>query len=149
MHLKLEAYGPEAGNAFVEAMEQSAAQGHSHFTSPKEAASFHSQNIASNAIRLQADSQFGEGGRSYIQAVAANSDDPNLLDLGKANKAMTDLGKAQSALGANFQNVFGEALKNHSDNGERMSSHIASEYNKVKQEKKDAEPPQVPVNDQA
>ena len=145
----LEAYGPEAGNAFVEAMEQSAAQGHSHFTSPKEAASFHSQNIASNAIRLQADSQFGEGGRSYIQAVAANSDDPNLLDLGKANKAMTDLGKAQSALGANFQNVFGEALKNHSDNGERMSSHIASEYNKVKQEKKDAEPPQVPVNDQA
>ena len=62
---------------------------------------------------------------------------------------MTDLGKAQSALGANFQNVFGEALKNHSDNGERMSSHIAVEYNKIKQEQKNAEQPQIPNNDQA
>lgn len=145
----LEPYGPEAGEAFVEAMEQSAVEGHSHFTSPKEAASFHSQNIASNAIRLQADSQFGEGGRTYIQAVAAKSDDPNLLDLGRASKAMADLGKAQSALGANFQNVFSQALKNHPDSGERMSSHIASEYNKIKKEQKDAEPPQVPLNDQA
>ncbi|MBF5002982.1 hypothetical protein [Diaphorobacter caeni] len=56
---------------------------------------------------------------------------------------MSNIANAKNAL------EFGEALKNHSDNGERMSSHIASEYNKVKQEKKDAEPPQVPVNDQA
>lgn len=145
----LEPYGPEAANAFVEAMEQSAAEGHSHFTSPKEAASFHSQNIASNVIRLQADSQFGEGGRSYIQAVAGRSEDPNLLDIGKANKAISDLGKAQSALGEKFQNVFSEALKNHPDNGERMSSHIAVEYNKIKQEQKNAEQPQIPNNDQA
>lgn len=143
----LEPYGPEAGNAFVEAMEKSAAEGHSHFTSPKEAASFHSQNIASNVIRLQADSQFGTGGASYIQAVAGRSDDPNLLDFGKANKAMSDLGKAQSTLGANFKNVFSEALENHPDNAERMSSHIASEYNKVKQEQKDAQPPQTSEGD--
>lgn len=140
----LDPYGPEAANAFVEAMEKSSTEGHSQFTSAKEAASFHSQNIASNMVRAQADAQFGEGGSSYIQAAAAKSEDPNLLDLGKANKAMSDLGKAQAALGEKFQNVFSEALKNHPDDAAGMSSYIGHEYNKVKQEQKDAQPPQIP-----
>lgn len=134
----LESYGPEAGNAFVSAMENSSKEGHSQFSSPKEAASFHSQNVASNMTRAQADSQFGEGGGSYIQAAAGKADNPNLLDLGKADKAMSDLGKAQSALGTNFQSVFNEALKNHPGDAAGMSSYIGREYSKVKQAQKDA-----------
>ena len=145
----LEPYGPEAGNAFVSAMENSSQQGHSQFSSAKEAASFHSQNVASNMTRAQADSQFGEGGSSYIQAAAGKAGDPNLLDLGKADKAISDLGKAQTALGENFSNVFSEALKNHPGDAAGMSSYIGNEYSKVKQAQKDAEPPQIPVNDQA
>lgn len=139
----LEPYGPEAATAFMEVMERSSADGHSQFASAKDAASFHSQNIASNMIRAQADEQFGEGGSSYIQAAAAKPGDPNLLDLNKANKAMTDLGKAQAALGEKFHSVFSEALKNHPDDAAAMSSHIGIEYNKVKEEQKDSEPREI------
>lgn len=132
-------YGEEGGNAFVSSMENSSKEGHSQFSSPKEAASFNSQNIASNLMRAQAYSQFGEGGSSYIEAAATKSDNPNLLDLGKANKAMSDLGKAQSALGENFQNVFSEALKNHPGDAAGMSSYIGNEYSKVKEAQKDSE----------
>jgi hypothetical protein len=141
----LEPYGPEAGSAFISAMESSSSTGHSQFSSPKEAASFHSQNVASNVTRAQAESQFGEGGSSYIQAAAGKAENPNLLDLGKANKAMSDLGKAQTVLGENFSNVFSQALQKHPGDAAGMSTYIGNEYSKVKQAQKDAEPPQVRI----
>lgn len=139
----LEPHGPEAATAFMEVMERSSADGHSQFASAKDAASFHSQNIASNMLRAQADEQFGEGGSSYIQAVAAKPDNPNLLNLNKANKAMNDLGKAQAALGGNFQHVFSEAVKNHPNDAAEVSSRLGQAYNKLIQEKNDGQKPEI------
>ena len=48
--------------------------------------------------------------------------------------ANTTLKKIAQVLDISISTV-SRALKNHPDNGERISSHIASEYNKVKKEK--------------
>ena len=125
--------GEEGKEAFINAMEESAANGFSQHGDAAEAAKFHSQNIASNAMEAKAEEKFGSAASAYLHAVAPHKDgDPNLLDLDKGGKAISDLGKAHSMLGPEFQTVLSQAVANHADNPSAMNSFIAGHYNDAK-----------------
>lgn len=77
--------------------------------------------------------KFGSAASAYLHAVAPHKDgDPNLLDLDKGGKAISDLGKAHSMLGPEFQTVLSQAVANHADNPSAMNSFIAGHYNDAK-----------------
>jgi conjugal transfer/type IV secretion protein DotA/TraY len=133
MTLASEHGGEEGKEAFMNAMEEDSANGFAAHGGAAEAATFHSQNIASNAMVRAAEAQFGSAAGEYLHAVAPHKDgDPNLLDLNKAGKAVSDLGKAQGMLGGNFQSVLSQAVENHASNPSAMNSFIAGHYNEAK-----------------
>lgn len=141
--------GEEGKEAFMNAMETAAANDFASHGGAAEAAQFISQNIASNALEKKAENAFGPAAMDYLHAVAPHKDgDPNLLDLNKASKAMTDLDKAHSAMGPEFQSVLSQAVANHGDSPSAMNSFIAGHYNEAKVNAP-VEPKEIanPVND--
>lgn len=125
--------GDEGQTAFLNAMEESASNGFSEHGNLEQATEFISQNIAANATVAEAKADFGPDAGAYLHAVAPHQGgDPNLLDLNKAGKAMSDLGKAKGALGSQFHSVLSQAVENHGGSPMAMNSFIASHYNDAK-----------------
>ena len=127
----LEPYGSEAQDKFVGALENASFSGFSsHGGSAKNASNELSQGVVSGEILSQAQAQFGSNGQQYLATVAGDGNGG--IDNAKAQRALSDLGKAQKALGANFNSVFNEAVSNHGSNAAAMTASIASAYTAAK-----------------